>query len=170
LKPPKIETEFVIKEDELSLSNNAISELLKATLAKKIPFKFRVKGSSMAPFIKDDDVVTISPLSASAIKLGMCVAFLHPENKKLAIHRVIGKAGKTYAIKGDNSYQIDGYFAQESILGYVSAIKRNGSNFYLGLGSEGKIIAFLNLINLLVFIRLAWRFIPWKMRKPLRLF
>jgi hypothetical protein len=47
---------------ELFLTGPVFIELLHATLAKGVPFPFRARGSSMHPFIKDGDVITVSPL------------------------------------------------------------------------------------------------------------
>lgn len=169
MKSSGIEEDFVVEGKEISLSNQVITELLKVTLERRLPFRFKVKGFSMTPFIKDGDVVTIYPLSNATVTLGMCVAFIS-ESGRLAIHRIIGRRAGLYIIKGDNSSMIDGYFTQENILGYVSVIERNSKNFYPGLGREREVIAVLSRMRLLGLMRFVWRLIPRKIRKPLKLF
>ena len=62
----------------LSLSGPALLDLLRAVLDKRVPFRFTARGFSMSPFIKDGDVVTVSPCAPGAIHYGDVIAFVHP--------------------------------------------------------------------------------------------
>jgi signal peptidase I len=134
---------FSKKGGELRVSGPDLIELLQAVLDKGVPFRFRVKGFSMSPFIKDDDVITVSPLSNDLIHSGDVVAFIRPEMKKLVIHRVVGKQGEYFHIKGDNVPDTDELIPKANILGHVTRVERNGKKIYLGLGPERFLIAFL---------------------------
>jgi len=123
-------------------------ELLDAVLAKGSDCRFQAQGHSMAPFIKDGDVVTISPLPSSP-GIGQVVASLHPETRRLAIHRVVGKKADAYLIKGDNASEADGLVRRENILGSVKRVERKGRKVSLCLGPERFIIAFLSRRGLL---------------------
>lgn len=148
----------IIKGEELSLNSKMLIEILKLGREERIPFRFKVKGFSMSPFIRDNDIVTVSPPLPS-VHFGMPVAFIHPESKKLVIHRVVGKNTHAYLIKGDNVFSPDGLIPQENILGYVSKIERNGRKIFVGLGRERLIIAFFNKLSLFAFILLGYRLI-----------
>jgi hypothetical protein len=52
----------LVKGSDLPLSGPALVHLLRAMMDKGAPVRFRAKGFSMSPFIKNKDVVTISPL------------------------------------------------------------------------------------------------------------
>ena len=80
-----------MKQTELSLSSSAIAELTEAVISKNTPFRFQVRGFSMSPFIKDRDVVTISPLNDSPVGIGKIAAFVYPRLERLLIHRIIAK-------------------------------------------------------------------------------
>ena len=160
--------EPLIVKEEISFSRAVISELIRATVSKKASFRFKVKGFSMTPFIKDDDVVTISPLSGASMMLGAPVAFVKDDERKLAIHRVVGKAGSRYLIKGDSCPEADGLIKPASILGYVSKIERSGRNIRFGLGRERIVIAYLSRRNVLRFIFWIWQIIPFRMRQRLK--
>lgn len=167
MKSESLEIEYTaLEKEEFILSGEVLADLLKATLAKGLSFRFEAKGFSMAPFIKSGDVVTVSPLSSSPISIGKPAAFIHPLTKKLVIHRVIGKIDKDYFIKGDNSLAADGLVRKENILGYVSAVERNGKAVSFGFGREKFIIAFLSRMKILNFILWSWRrLIPYSIRK-----
>ena len=143
-----------------------MTELLQAALAKRVSFRFRAKGFSMSPFIKNDDVITISPLNKSSIIFGKSVAFIQPEKKKLTIHRVIGRNKNSCFTKGDNAFEIDGLVPLKNILGTVSKIERRHRKVFIGLGLSRFVIAFLSRMKILFFILCIWRII----RKSLQIF
>ncbi len=142
------------------------ASLLQTILAKGMPASFTAKGFSMAPFIKDGDVLTVVPLQGTSPGLGDVVAFLRPETEKLAIHRVVAGKGHFYCIRGDNSFQVDGFIPKTSILGGVKRVERNGKRVYWGLGPERFLIALLTRRGLLsLFFLSIWRIIhPLKER------
>ena len=154
----KVESEFLtMREDEFLLSSLALTELARATLAKNACFRLKVKGFSMSPFIKNNDVVTISPLRNSSTNFGQAAAFVNPQTDKLIIHRVVGEANGFYLIKGDRVFNPDGLIPKENILGRVAKIERNNKNIYFGLGFERVIVAFLSRIRLLNLVFYIWR-------------
>ena len=145
------------KSAELSLSKSALVEILIAVLTKGVPFRFRARGFSMTPFIKDGDVVTVSPFSDRTVCIGDIVAFIKPRSKGLAVHRVIGKKAETYQIQGDNVPRIDGFIPDSHILGIVEKVERMGKRVFLGLGPERVIIAFLARIGILLPLKVLVR-------------
>ena len=70
---------FILKGSDLPLSGRALVDLLSAVLNKGVPVRFQAKGFSMSPFIKNNDVVTISPWQGTRPGLGDIIAFVHPE-------------------------------------------------------------------------------------------
>lgn len=148
---------FLEAREGILLAGHGLTDTLHAVLDKGAAFRFQAKGFSMAPFIKDNDMLTISPLNTSLVGLGKIVAFLHPDNGKLVIHRVIGRSKRGYFLKGDNIFGIDGLVGRENILGTVSLVQRNGRPLILGLGWERVIIAFFSRIKLFPMILWSWR-------------
>ena len=156
LKPQEAPTAHSVKECELSLPGPALLELLRATLAKGMSFRFRAKGFSMDPFIRDGDVITISALSEGSPALGDVVAFVQKETPKLAMHRVVRIKGGSYLIKGDNTTGADGLIPRANILGSVKRVERKDKRVFLGLGPERFLIAFLTRMGLTVpLVRIA---------------
>ncbi len=131
--------------DDLVISVDALQSLMQDVLAKGATFQFRAKGSSMIPFIKDGDAITIAPPSLETPAVGKVVAFLRPGSGQLVVHRVIGRQGAGFLIQGDNSpHQPDGLALPQDILGCVTRVNRNGRRIYLGLGPERYLIAGLS--------------------------
>ena len=153
---------FSKKGGELKLSGADLIELIQAVLDKGLLFRFRAKGFSMNPFIKDDDVITVSPLTDNTVRPGDVVAFIRPEMKKLVVHRVVGRKGEYFHIKGDNTFDSNELIPATNILGRVTRVERNGKEIFLGLGPERFLIAFLARRGLLLPILSA----VWKMVRP----
>jgi len=150
---------FVKKAEELSLSGQLLKELLRSVLDKGASFRFRAKGFSMSPFIKDGDVVTVAPLWGATPGLGHVVVFIHPRTGKLIIHRVVGKRADSCLIKGDNFPERDDFVPKASILGHVTKVERHGKEIFLGLGLERFLIAFLTRRGLLPLLLPLWRLV-----------
>jgi hypothetical protein len=138
-----------VRHDEVSLSGSDLAGLMRAVLAKGAAFRFRARGCSMSPFIKDGDVVTVCPLGSHAISPGDIVAFARDATDRPYIHRVLIAQGDSYLIQGDNADRSDGFIHASRILGRVSRIERNGRSPRLGLGKEGQLIAYFNRAGLL---------------------
>ena len=156
---------YSIKGNEIFFSNEGLAGLVKAAFNKGAPFRFQVKGFSMYPFIKDGDVVTISPLSNPSVGLGRAVAFINPKTERLIIHRVVGKRANHYLIKGDNVTKEITLIPRENILGRVTKVERDGNERFLGLGPERFIIAFLSYRKFLPIPHWAGRFTPHFIRR-----
>ncbi|MEI6102810.1 MAG: GNAT family N-acetyltransferase [Methanothrix sp.] len=146
-------TDFVIDGGEDNLSMKALVELLSAVTEKGKSFRFRAAGISMIPFIKNMDVITVSPMPSGRPVVGDVVAFLLPETEKLAVHRIIDKRNDSYIIKGDNVPEPDGLIPSQNVIGLVTKVERNGHRVLLGLGTERQLIALLARHDLLKCIR-----------------
>jgi SAM-dependent methyltransferase len=149
---------FVSLGGELHLSNQGQLELLRGMMERGVSLRTSARGFSMAPFIHDEDVLTIAPLKDRMPHIGEVVAFTWPDTGKLVIHRVIRRVGDAWLVRGDNGLTADGLVARENILGAVMRIQRNGREVQVGLGAERVLIALLQRANVLTrLVNIAWR-------------
>jgi hypothetical protein len=138
--------------------SEVLPELVKEVISKGVECRLQVKGYSMSPFIKDSDVVTISPISDSPPGFGDVIAFIHPRTEKLIIHRVVGKIGDACLVKGENALEPDGLIERNHIIGIITKVERKGKKVFFGLGTERFLIALLTRTNLLLpVLRPVWR-------------
>lgn len=108
----------------------------------------------MTPFIRDGDVITVSPLLVTLPEIGEVVAFSRPGVGNLVVHRVVARQGTGLLIQGDGVPKCpDGVIPQENILGRVTRIERDGNNVQFGLGPERTLIAWLSHTRLLIPLR-----------------
>jgi hypothetical protein len=164
LKTKRTRPEFVIvKGSELPLSGRALVEILRAVLDKGAAVRFQAKGFSMSPFIKNMDVVTISPLQGKRPGLGDIIAFVHKETDGLCVHRIVRATSGVYITKGDNISETAECVPRENILGFVGKVEREGREAFLGLGPERFLIAFLGRRGLLLPLLLP----VWKVIRPI---
>ena len=132
-------------EDQKSLSTAALENLMREVLDEGSCFRFQAKGSSMAPFILDGDLVTISPLLDPTPHIGEVVAFVNVGMQRLVVHRIVSQVQDGYLIKGDNQTGFgDGLIPPQNILGRVMHVERAGRIIRLGLGLERYLIALLS--------------------------
>jgi len=139
---------FAVPGGVLSLSGPALQEFLGAVLVKGVPFRFMARGSSMYPFLKDGDVITVEPFRAPEggrldLVTGDIVAFCHPGTGRLVVHRVIARRLGAVTVRGDNCTAPDGDIEEGALLGRVSRVERDGRPVALGRGPEKFFIAYL---------------------------
>ncbi len=135
--------------EKLYLSGPVFTRLVEAVLQKGGLFRFQAKGSSMWPFIKGGDVLTLSRFLKAPPGLGDVVAFCHPERKNLIVHRIIGVNPGGYMIMGDNTSEMDVPVLKKDIIGRVMRIERNKKKIYFGIGPERRLIATFSRTGLL---------------------
>lgn len=148
LRRRSLKGEFYVKSND-SLPPTLLFEIYEAVLSKKLSLRFQIKGFSMSPFIKDKDIITISPVSDYIDSLGKTVVFIHPQTNNLFMHRIICRGRDYYLIKGDNIFSSDGLIPRENILGVVTKIERKGKKISFGLGYERYLIAILSKTKIL---------------------
>lgn len=110
--------------DGHTVSSRVFAELLKEVTARGAAFRMCAKGMSMYPFIRNGDVVTL--VRPKTIKVGDVVAFAHPKDGRLIVHRVTARSGCLLTLKGDFTWTADGRLDEKEILGAVIKVERNG--------------------------------------------
>jgi signal peptidase I len=130
-------------DQRLLISDVAFVDLLQLLLARGTSARFRAKGHSMSPFIRDGDIIIVSPQEPSRLTRGDIVAFSHPTDGKLCVHRIITKKKGAMVIQGDNLPRADGLIPNRFILGQITRIEREGRSVIYGLGPEKMLIAWL---------------------------
>lgn len=84
-----------------------------------------VKGFSMRPFLRDGrDAVTISPIGAQELKVGMVILFRY--RNAHVLHRIRAIRDGRLRIEGDGNYRLCEEAALEDVVGYVSSITLEG--------------------------------------------
>lgn len=143
--------------NEAQISSEGLLELLAGVLERQASFRFKAKGWSMSPFIRDNDIITISQRPEPVVGIGIPVAFVCPVAKKLKVHRIIGRNNDNYLIKGDRLFKPDGLIPGKNIRGVVTRVERGGKAIIFGLGPERYVIAFLSRTKVLFLILSIWR-------------
>ncbi|MCJ7445741.1 MAG: S26 family signal peptidase [Methanotrichaceae archaeon] len=152
---------FASENGELSLSSESMIDVLTAVLDRGAAFRFQAKGNSMFPFIIDGDVLILKKLETMPV-VGDVLAFIHPVNQTLVVHRVVNKLDEDYLMKGDYSSKSDGFVPEVNLLGIVYMVERNGKTVSIGLGWEKGIVAILSNKGLLQpFSVYCYRLISW---------
>ena len=122
------------------MSTLEVSQANFAALASEIlgggsSLRFRARGVSMQPFIRDGDILEVQPPGVAALRRGD-VVLCHPRGGRLVAHRVVRiireKSGSTtIATQGDALTFPDVPLPVEQVLGLVAAVERNGKRIRL---------------------------------------
>lgn len=93
---------------------------------------FRIISDSMSPMIEVDDVVKVSRVEPSRVRIGDIVAFQSGQN--VVVHRVIGKSwsGRQLSFRqmGD-ACRSSARFPTENLIGKVTTIQKKGHDIHL---------------------------------------
>ena len=159
---------YIKTGQDLALSSQALLEILKSVLDKGRPFRFRVRGFSMSPLIKDGDVLTISPPSEHEFHNGDVVLFEEELERRPIVHRIVHGQGDMFLVKGDNLGEADGYIHRKSILGTVTCVERRGRKIRIGLGKERRLLALMSRKKIVTALLVIPRFILRLFRRSAR--
>lgn len=153
--------------EELSLSGENLYDLMNSFFKEgcDCSMKIQCKGNSMAPFLRNKNIVTIDPLNRKfSPKKGDIVAVAVHAKKRIMVHRIIRTDPPRYLIKGDNNTQSDGWFQANDILGIIHKIEtttgcgytpKRWQNIIISMGSRFNILkhAFLPGLKFLKEVR-----------------
>ena len=145
MKPPFDHSGLVaVHAEAAGLSGPALLALMQAVLAKGKLFRFQAPGSSMHPFIRNGDILTLAPLKTRPAA-GDVLAFRYPSRGNVVVHRAVQVRHAACLMRGDASPgEADGWVPFEHILGRVVHIQRGKQQLHFGLGPERRLIAFLS--------------------------
>jgi hypothetical protein len=97
--------------------------------------RFRARGSSMYPLVRDGDILDVRPIGNAPIGVGDIVLY-RSSDKGIVVHRVVGvhRQGEkaTLRIKGDAAGPADPRVLESQVLGRVVGIERLGRKFAPG--------------------------------------
>ncbi len=147
-----IERPALRKGGEIDLAGADLCALVSEILGRGKPVRFKTRGSSMSPIVRDGDIVVVSPFGERGLRTGDVVAFVHPAAARLAVHRLIGRTERGFLVRGDNALMPDGEVGAGSVLGLVTSIERRGRKIGLGRRAEGRFLAVLSRAGFLRYI------------------
>jgi hypothetical protein len=123
-------------------------DLLSQTMDRGVALRFAVNGTSMDPFIKSGDVVTVAPLPPR-LAPGDIVAAVSPANGLVIVHRIVALRRGEALLKGDNLPAADGWAAGAAVLGRVARVERGGRQVTLGVARGNALVARLSRWDML---------------------
>lgn len=106
------------------IPNDIFFAQIESELAAGKRVSFKVKGSSMFPFLRDGkDTVFVSPVNKPLVHKD--VVLFHYKGRHV-LHRIIKIEGDMFFIQGDGIYASHECCSKEDIVGVVTHISRNG--------------------------------------------
>ena len=119
-----------MSERKLVLGTTDFSDLAADILASGNLLRFKARGTSMYPFIKDGDALEFELLDPHDVRPADVVLFWNQRNHRLVVHRVIrvttSDSNPRLITQGDALYHSDGSIDPRDVLGKLTAIIRKG--------------------------------------------
>ena len=143
----------------VSLDGAEMAGLVEELTARGASARFVARGGSMSPWIRDGDVVTVTPVTpggpAAPLRPGDVAAFRRPGSGSLTVHRLVRRSSGGWIARGDRLAGEDGLVPDGDILGTVTKVERRGSEAYLPGGPAAVLLARLTRAALVVRMRLG---------------
>src|SRR5258708_3550457 len=111
----------------IEVKTEPLSSLTAEALASVGEVRLRVGGRSMLPSMHPGDVLNVRPKSRESIVLGDIILYCRGE--RLITHRVTGRRGSAFIVKGDARAHHDAPVPALNVLGRVVSITRGGKTF-----------------------------------------
>ncbi|MDO9579596.1 MAG: nucleotidyltransferase family protein [Bacteroidales bacterium] len=125
-----------------SCKNIDFLELSSEILSQGNCLRFRARGGSMYPFVRDGDILEVEPVNGREIRLGD-VIFYQTADERVVAHRVVRQSfsndGPILITRGDSTVGKGERVSLEDILGRVKFIERNGRKIRFDSGT-GRLI------------------------------
>ena len=112
------------KTETLNLKREDFASIAQGVLSRGRALRFKAKGGSMSPFIRNGDVVEVVP-SKGKINLGDVVFYCSSYGSPV-VHRVIQRNKENIITKGDSVCGSDQPVLFKHVLGRVVAVEKNG--------------------------------------------
>jgi len=95
--------------------------MMKDIIKSGFELEIKIKGSSMSPFLKEGDKISVKNKDRYFIGDIVLVDVDFPllKRKQTHCHRIIWKYKGKYLIKGDNQAWKDGFYASKEIIGKI---------------------------------------------------
>jgi len=144
--------------NEVLVSQAELADLSDEFLGRGESFRFRAKGFSMFPFLRDGDVITVKRVNPETIGVGDICMFLRGESQPV-VHRITGRDtgshGLTFRAQGDMLFGQDEIVCSDRILGKAVVLIRNGQTVQLDTWSRRVAVYLWYEIRVLVWLALA---------------
>ena len=113
----------------ISLNRDEFAKIALSILEDGHTLRFRARGESMNPFIRNGDILEVQPVSGDNYRRGD-VLLCKLESQRIVAHRVISiqgeKGRRSLVMKGDSAPCKDGITNYEQVLGRVVSVERGG--------------------------------------------
>jgi hypothetical protein len=118
-----------LKGAAIQCDDAEFGDLARTVLERGLTLRFRARGISMRPLLKDQDVLHVRPVAHRSIAVGDVVLYISARDQ-VVVHRVLRRLrtaeGMNYQIKGDRVDRADGIVPHGAVLGQVVARERSG--------------------------------------------
>ncbi|MFD2598311.1 S24 family peptidase [Sphingobacterium corticis] len=112
-----------------TIPNELFFEHVMSLLEEGKAVKFALRGESMRPFLKQNDLITVKPIREVSLKKGHIV--LAQWNAKFVLHRIIRLEQKKIYLAGDGNLSQIEEVSENDVIAFLSEVTRDGRSIDL---------------------------------------
>lgn len=112
------------KTEMLNLKREDFTSIAQKVLGRGRTLRFKAKGGSMSPLIRNGDVVEVAPFKGK-VNFGDIILYFSSWGTPV-VHRVIQRNKESIITKGDSVPSSDHPVLFKQVLGRVVAVEKNG--------------------------------------------
>ncbi len=101
-----------------------IEDLIREAIERNGTLKFRLKGTSMRPFLREGDILTVSALRSQKISVGDLV--IYHDGMSITCHRVFRTFKNNFQLKADAAMTADEFLKKGRLMGKVVELQKGG--------------------------------------------
>jgi signal peptidase I len=122
----------LVPSDALFCTVFEFGELSVGILKAGRSVRFKARGSSMVPLIRDGDNLLVEPVENTSLRVGD-ILLCSVQSDRVIVHRVVKrcKADGKFLLQGDRVPEPDGWIDLVQILGRVTEIERGGVQLHM---------------------------------------
>ena len=121
--------------------------LVSEVLEKGQPARFKVRGRSMRPFLREGDTALVEPVAGAQLRVGHIVVWRRPWGG-CTMHRLVridtSASGTVFITRGDNSALEDMPVPPAELIGRVVEVERDGRRLALDSRTGAAFNAFVS--------------------------
>jgi signal peptidase I len=125
--------------------------------------RFRARGGSMRPLIRDGEILEVGPIQSGELHLGDIVLFSDPTRKLMAhrlIHRFHHDGHLMLVLQGDANYTEDRPIPEKLVIGKIIAVIRDRGSFVFS-GPIHRLVGWIIILFAPLMKRILFKMTQW---------
>jgi signal peptidase I len=150
-------------EKTFDIDSLNFESLARDILSSGNTLRFRARGGSMRPLIRDGEILEVAPIKNGELHLGDIVLFSDPTRNLMAhrlIHRFHHDGHSMLVLQGDANFTEDRPVSERLVIGRIIAVIRDRSSFAFS-GPIHRVVGWIMILFAPLMKRIYFKMVQW---------